>query len=129
VTEYEDAIVADIKKKREAAKEKAKFKKRPAAADGGKGKPGRPKAKPAGAPKKDHAAHAVDKEALGRKHPVNIREIKSRATVDSCSKDAFLRKGWEIGKKLAVAKGLDPLEVKALASIGYAKAQDYFNSL
>ena len=37
---------------------------------------------------------------------VNIKEIMQRGIAESCTEDAFLRRGWAIGQKVALGKGL-----------------------
>jgi hypothetical protein len=60
---------------------------------------------------------------------INIREICTKAVAKSCSRDAFMRRGWDIGDKLADAKGVDAGARTQMRAVGYAKAKEYFESL
>jgi len=62
---------------------------------------------------------------------VNINEIKTRKVAASCTKDAFKRKGWEIGLKVAQGKGIAARsdEAKAYTSEGYRLASEYLKMI
>jgi hypothetical protein len=58
---------------------------------------------------------------------MNIKEICTKATADSCTKDGYLRRGYDTGLKAAKGKGLDPKtdDAKAYGKVGYAAAKAY----
>ena len=62
---------------------------------------------------------------------VNIKEIMKKSVVDACTTDAFMRRGWTIGLKVAMGRGLtkeDP-ESKIYTRTGYANAKAYLESV
>ena len=54
-----------------------------------------------------------------------------KAVAESCTKDAFLRKGWEIGKSVGIGKGHadDPDELRRYTRAGYANAKEYLEKI
>ena len=62
---------------------------------------------------------------------VNIKEIMSKRVAEACTKDAFMRKGWTIGLKVAQGKGLDKNDpvTKMYTAKGYANAKAYLESI
>lgn len=62
---------------------------------------------------------------------VNIKEISTKAIVESCTKDGYLRKGYDIGIKIAKGKGIDPKseDGKAYGKVGYAAAKAFLVKL
>ena len=104
-----------------AAKGKAKAKADPKAKANGKSSS--VLKRPAAAP-----AHGG---VMPAKVTVNIKEIMKKQVVDACTKDAFMRKGWTIGLKVAQGKGLDKDDpvTKMYTSTGYANAKAYLESV
>ena len=62
---------------------------------------------------------------------VNIREIMTKSVAESCTRDAFMRKGWEIGRRVAVGLGhpSGSDQAKAYQKAGYNNAKAYLASL
>ena len=87
---------------------------------------------PMKATKATTATKATVKPAVKRSTVVvNINEIKTRKLAESCTKDAFKRKGWEIGLKVANGKGIaaGTPEAKAYTAEGYRLAGEYLRSI
>ena len=96
--------------------------KRPAARAAGAGNLARP-ARAAGA-----GNNGTDATPLPK---VNIKEIMQRGIAYSCTKDAFLRRGWAIGQKVALGKGLTKgtPEASRYTKAGYENAKTYLQSI
>jgi hypothetical protein len=78
------------------------------------------------------AAWAGDKDTDDAPLPkVNIKEIMQRSLAESCTKDAFLRRGWAIGQKVAAGKGIKKgsLDEKRYTKAGYENAKTYLQSI
>jgi hypothetical protein len=97
--------------------------KRPAARAAGAGNLKRTAARAAGAGNND-----TDDTPLPK---VNIKEIMQRGIAESCTKDAFLRRGWAIGQKVALGKGLTKgtPEASRYTKAGYENAKTYLQSI
>lgn len=118
VTQYESETLARMQA---GPKRKGKtLKQRPASAAA---MLKRPAARAAGA-----GNTGTDDTALPK---VNIKEIMQRSIADSCTKDAFLRRGWAIGQKVALGKGLNKgtPEASRYTKAGYENAKTYLQSI
>jgi len=125
VADYERQVLQDLTKQREAAK----LRKRPAAAEAAS-KGGRARAA-AGARADARVPRDDDgwAQELEKKHPVNVKEICTKVVANSCTRDAFTRRGYDLGVKIGRAKGLDAEECAALGKAGYRKAKEYLQSI
>ena len=62
---------------------------------------------------------------------MNIKEIMQRGITERCTKDAFLRRGWAIGQKVALCKGLTngTPDAGRYTEAGYENAKTYLQSI
>ena len=73
------------------------------------------------------AAKKAKVEAVKLDFKVDISAIMKKSIVKECTKDAYMRRGYDLGLATAKLKGFtkDTPEAPVAAQLGYTLAQDY----